>query len=94
VVIEGVLAAGDVDWPYSFESFLMYGPSQWEIAPRSHAPILVTAFFPLRDGRRASGQDRQVFDPPIAGYSGKALEEWEPVSRNRGSKRTSRRRRG
>ena len=50
VVIEGILAVGDVDWPYSFESFLMYGPDQYEVAPKSRVSILVTSIFPLRDG--------------------------------------------
>jgi len=81
VVVEGAIAVSDVDWPYSFESFLMYGHNQWEIAPVSHAPILITAFFPMHRGR-ARDEDRQALDHPIAGNAGKALEEWEPVSRN------------
>jgi hypothetical protein len=75
VVVEGVVAAENVDWPYSFESFLMYGPGQYEVAPRSYAPILVTAIFPLTWGR-ARDQDRQPIDPPILGSAGEASEEW------------------
>ena len=70
ILIEGVVQTSDIDWAYGFTSFLYYGESQWEVSMDADAPVQIVSI----DGKR--------YDPPIAGNTGHASEEWKPASRN------------
>jgi len=71
VVITGVVSVADVDWAYGFTSFMYYGEDQWEVSLDGNAPVLVTAI----DGKKC--------EPPIAGNTGHASEEWRAAEGRR-----------
>lgn len=64
VVLTGQISPSDIDWEFGFESFMIYGPDQWEVAALPDAPILVTHI------------DDDALPEPIAGNSGSEIERW------------------
>ena len=66
LLITGHVSPSDVDWPYSFRSFLHYGPDQWEVSLLAHSPVEIESI--ERDGDLVQG--------PTLGSSGPAGEEW------------------
>lgn len=64
IMIVGEVSPTAIDWSYGFGSFLWYGTEQWEVSLLPNQKVLVTEI------------DGEAVDPPFAGNSGPAQEEW------------------